>query len=213
MHTIHRLARTALALLSFALLTAASPGCLSNTPGDPNPDHSIDWPSYVDCGPDVSDLIGVVTRIVMSNDGFAQGKELADNAVAELEALAKEHGGETVACLLDRVIADWSRPGAAASEQIGPALERAKSFMRSEGIEVKRDGYGPEAALDIDIDDLTAQAAVYQYADAWGWRMKLAIAASELPSYGGDACALQWYEPWPTSSLACGVEPTSEPTL
>jgi len=146
MKTTHRLALAALLPLAL-LLTAAAPGCLSNTPGDPNPDHSIDWPSYVECGPDVSDLIGVVTRIVMSNDGFAQGKELADNAVAELEALAKEHGGETVACLVDRLIADWSRPGAAASEQIGPALERAKSFMRSEGIEVRRDGYGPEASL------------------------------------------------------------------
>ena len=141
--TVMKMIRS-LALAAVAALTlgAAAPGCLSGG-GAPSPD----WPKYVECGPDVSDLIATVTRVLFENGG-SSSETLGDRARAELEDLGRAHGFETVTCLVDRLVQDWSAPGAAQTPERMRATKRGKSLL--EGVDVKRSGYGPEASLSID---------------------------------------------------------------
>lgn len=87
-----------------------------------------DWPEVVECGPDVSDLVSVVSRVLLG-----QG-----DVVSELTQLAGTHGYDTVACLVDQLRSDWTESGAAASPERARGVQRAGAFLAEVGTRVER---------------------------------------------------------------------------
>jgi hypothetical protein len=97
---------------------------------------SATWPKVAECGgAAVSDLLGVVGRILMSGSG----PRIDAASKAELEQLAVAHGGSVVACVVDRLVRDWTSPGAAAVPERLEAASRGRDFLHEVGTVT----YGP----------------------------------------------------------------------
>jgi len=102
-------------LISFTALSA--PAC--------KPDGGVDWPQVAKCAPDVSDVIGIVQRVL-----FGSG-----DVKAELTELAKEHGYEAVACAVETLKNKYTAPGSAVTPERTHAAERAQAFLDDIGTE------------------------------------------------------------------------------
>lgn len=89
----------------------------------------VNWPAYTDCAPEVSDLVGTVSRILLG-DGDADHRDIGDRAKDELTDLARAHGADTVACLVQQVVSDWTAPGAAQEPLRLSAAARGQDFLR-----------------------------------------------------------------------------------
>lgn len=87
---------------------------------------SIDWPALVRCGPDIEDIIGAVSEILLNGSKVSE----------QLGSLARTHGPDAVVCAVDRLRADWSSPGAASSSARVEALGRADVWFDEVGSEV-----------------------------------------------------------------------------
>jgi len=83
----------------------------------------VNWPELVECGPGVSDLIGIVTEVLLG-DGDVR---------TELDNLARTNGTETVVCVVERLRSDWSAPGASATPQRAKGVDRADAFLTDVG--------------------------------------------------------------------------------
>lgn len=114
-------------IVALFVVSLVAPAC--------KPIEKIDWPKAVQCGPNIDDLIGTVSRILLSG-----GKTWKD----ELIDLARVHGNETVICIVDRLKHDWSQPTAARTpERNGEGddpggLGRATEFLHDTGTEITR---------------------------------------------------------------------------
>jgi len=106
------------------LLAALTSACVPHGP--------INWPGLVNCAPGVSDLVGVVSRILLAA-GPADQTSIGDRAKQQLEDLAREHGANVVSCVVQRVISDWNAPGAAQEPLRMAAAARGKDFLRVVG--------------------------------------------------------------------------------
>lgn len=109
------------------LLVAISLVLLSCGPHGP-----INWPGLVECAPGISDLVGVVSRILLGA-GPADQTELGTRGKRELEDLARTHGASTVACVIERVVSDWTAPGAAQEPLRLAAAARGRAFLSDVG--------------------------------------------------------------------------------
>lgn len=84
---------------------------------------AVNWPEAIKCGPGISDLIGIVSEILLGES----------NVEHELEGLARTHGTDTVVCLVERLRTDWTSPGSAASPTRVRGVERADVFLSGIG--------------------------------------------------------------------------------
>lgn len=96
------------------------------------PRGPINWPGMVECAPGISDLVGVVSRILLG-DGPADQTAIGTRAKHELEDLARAHGADTVACVVERVVTDWNAPGAAQEPLRLAAAARGQDFLHQVG--------------------------------------------------------------------------------
>ena len=87
----------------------------------------INWPQAVKCGPGISDLVGIVSEVLLGNG----------NVKKELENLARTHGTDTIVCLVERLRSDWSAPGSAASPARVHGVSRANEFLADIGTKVE----------------------------------------------------------------------------
>lgn len=113
-----------LATVASALCTA--PSCLPETQVG-----GVDWPKVAKCGPNVDDVVGAVERVLLS-DGTGS---LSDRAKHELEQLAQQHGANTVACLVDLIVQQWTSPGAAQLPDRIAGASRGRGFLSAAGVE------------------------------------------------------------------------------
>ena len=104
-------------------------GCSVNGPG-----VQVNWPKVLQCGPNVSDLVGVVSRVLLA-DGGSDHATISVRAKSELEALARDYGPGTVACIVDRLVRDWRAPGATMEPNRVAAASRGEDFLRVVGVE------------------------------------------------------------------------------
>lgn len=114
-----RLLAMSILVLTLAFLAVATVSCL--------PQQQVDWPDVADCGPDTNDIIDVVSQVLFTGGNWRD----------KLEKLAVEHGSETVVCMVDRLQADWSAPGAASTPERVAALARANTFLDEIGTKVE----------------------------------------------------------------------------
>jgi hypothetical protein len=108
-------------LLALALLLTAC-----------GPHGPINWPGLFQCAPGISDLVGVVSRILIA-DGPADQTDMSTRGKRELEDLARTHGPSTVACVVERVVRDWNAPGAAQEPLRLAAAARGQAFLDQVG--------------------------------------------------------------------------------
>lgn len=106
------------------------------TPGTPGGGSPVDWPVVVQCSPDVGDLVGIVTQILFTNGGES-ADTISASALSALEDLGREHGFDTIACLVDALASRWSAPGAAQTPERSLALARARDLLETEHITVE----------------------------------------------------------------------------
>jgi hypothetical protein len=112
------------------LLLVAGCGLLN---GGDTPDESpIDWPAAVDCIPDdaVISIIDVVGDILFSRPGSLE-IEAAESG--QLEDLARKHTPAVVACAVEFVINELTRPGASTNEGSRMAALRGRDFLSDVG--------------------------------------------------------------------------------
>lgn len=117
---------TRVLLASLLLLSVLGCGSGCNKQGT-----GVDWPKVATCAPSPSDLIGTVQRILLE-EGPAQ-TTIGDRAKNELETLATKNGPELVACLVDMVVREWSRPGASANPERMAGTARGRDFLNQIG--------------------------------------------------------------------------------
>jgi hypothetical protein len=117
-------------LLASALLLVSVLGCES---GCNKQGTGVDWPKVATCAPRPSELIGTVQRILLA-EGPAQ-TTIGDRAKNELESLATQNGPALVACLVDMVVREWSRPGASANPERMAGTARGRDFLNKIGTE------------------------------------------------------------------------------
>lgn len=94
------------------------------------PQKRVDWPKVLECGPDISDIITTVTRILLA-DG---PRSLSPSSTDELRDLALVHGTDVVACTIERLIQDWTRPGSAQAPETLMAASRGRQFLETQGV-------------------------------------------------------------------------------
>lgn len=113
-------------LFAFSVPLASGCGTLAG--------KKVDWPAVVsDCAPNVPDAIGKVSGILL-NDGSGWKDQLKDVAISE--------GPKTVACLVQRLVNDWSSPGAAQDPGVTAAADRGRAFLAEVGTTVRLDDGG-----------------------------------------------------------------------
>lgn len=122
---MQRLNALVLSVLAVTAL-ACAPSCLPDSQGG-----GVDWPKVAKCGPSVDDVVGAVERVLLS-DGTGG---MSDRAKSELEQLAQKHGANTIACLVDLLIQQWTSPGAAQLPERIAAAGRGRGFLSAEGVE------------------------------------------------------------------------------
>jgi hypothetical protein len=137
---MNRLQRSPLlALMTFCMLSMALACKPTGTTADDPPFEG--WPDVVECGPDISDVIGTVTNILLR--GTSGETNLAEVAKDELKQLAEEHGANAVVCAIDKLAGksgDWFAPGATQTPERMGAAQRGRNFLESESIEVQNVG-------------------------------------------------------------------------
>lgn len=125
----------------FALFLLLTPSLSVTACGDLPP---IQYPEVIKCGPPVEQLIGTVTRILFSNssrdaDSASAAEELrmsstiSERAVAELDNLARAHGADAVACLVEEVLDEWKQTASSATPDRLRSIERGRDFLRLKG--------------------------------------------------------------------------------
>lgn len=129
------LAMVALAFMVIVINCATTSG---STPGG-----GVTWPKVAHCLPTGGDLMGNVSRVLLG-DGGPGNTSISSRAQNELEQLAINQGPSTVACLVDEVIRDWTRPGAAANADRIAATSRGRSFLSNIGTQIEHDEGPPE---------------------------------------------------------------------
>jgi hypothetical protein len=113
----------------YLLLAALFFSC---TTGTPSP---VNWPGVVQCvTPIASDVIAQVEGLLLS-DGTGT---LSQGVIAELEQLAQAHGADTVACLVNQAIQDWTKSTAAANEVRQAAAVRGQAFLALKKVTVQQ---------------------------------------------------------------------------
>jgi hypothetical protein len=138
MQSIKNRLSAALLPLMLALTVSACAGCKRNADGSPS--TSVDWGRVVNCAPDVGDLVGTVTEILVSSVDRADPLKVSPAGQDQLGRLAKQHGASTVLCLIDQLTRDWSNPSMAAVAPWRPkAAARGRDFIESHGVTIKRD--------------------------------------------------------------------------
>lgn len=120
------LSRVAVALIFVVVMAFGIGGCGTLA--------QVDWPRLVQCGPGVSDIVAIVSRILLA-DGSAS--TISDRGKAELQGLANEYGASTVACMIDRLRQDWTAPGAAQDSTRIAAAQRGSRFLADVGTQVE----------------------------------------------------------------------------
>jgi hypothetical protein len=129
MTTFRHIRLWALGLLFVATCAAPATGC------DPTTWKDVVWPQTVTCGTQqAGPVIDTVSTILL------QDVDPADS----LEELAREHGPELVACLVEQVVRGFMAQDAdrmAAKYKPDPArvaaAERGRAFLASKGVEVR----------------------------------------------------------------------------
>jgi hypothetical protein len=91
------------------------------------------WPAVAQCSGDVDGVVGQVTQILLNDKGDG---ELSSAGVKELESLALRYGGDTVVCLIDELVNEWTAPAATQHPGRRAAAVRAEKFLRSTGTKV-----------------------------------------------------------------------------
>lgn len=124
-----------LILTLFSIVLAA---CSSSCAGTSSSGKGVSWPKVAHCVPTANDAISTVQRILLGDGNTAQ-TSISDRAKAELEGLAVNHGAQSVACLVDQVIKDWTSPGASASPERVAATSRGRDFLNDIGTQIERD--------------------------------------------------------------------------
>lgn len=110
-----------LLMLVFALTFTGAQAC--------QPTKEALWPSVARCGGDVpSVVVDSVSRILFS-DG---GDTLSERAMRELEGLAKERGGDLVACVVSDLVEQWTGKFGA-SEEHAAATKRGQEVLAKIG--------------------------------------------------------------------------------
>jgi hypothetical protein len=89
---------------------------------------AVEWPKVVQCGPDVEDVVGAVTRVL-----FGEG-----NVHDELSDMARVHGTETILCIVDELREAWTAPGAAQTPERIHGAQSAAKFLGDVGTEIQR---------------------------------------------------------------------------
>jgi hypothetical protein len=150
--------------VSFVLMTACTTGGGSG-PNDPS-DVGDGWPDVVECALDgvVPDIIDTVSRIFRA--GTVNESALSDAGRDELEALGKKHGYKSVACVVSKLINDWTSPGATQTPERMGSVQRARHFLDSEDITVIEKGDGPQAIYRPEIRALEWPEVSAQTLDA-----------------------------------------------
>lgn len=115
-----------------ALLALCACGLLGGAPGS---DATLDWPDVAKCGPSVPDLVATVSRVLLA-DGGPGDTQITDRARGELEGLAREHGPDMIACLVDLLVRRWTAPGASANPDRAGASARGVDFLSDVGTRV-----------------------------------------------------------------------------
>lgn len=105
-------------LISLILTLSCLVGC--------GPVGDVSWPEVAKCGPSVSDLVGVVSRILL--DGEDYQRVLTD--------LARKEGMADVLCVVEQLRRDWSSAGSAMPPQHVEAAARAQAFLDSTGTQI-----------------------------------------------------------------------------
>ena len=91
------------------------------------------WPAVAQCSGDVNGVVGQVTQILLNDKGDG---ELSSAGVKELENLALRYGGDTVVCLIDELVNEWTAPAATQHPGRRAAAIRAEKFLQSTGTKV-----------------------------------------------------------------------------
>lgn len=114
-----------LASLAIALVFAFSlPACGKLPP--------VKWPELVNCGSDAGrDLVDDATQILY--DEGLDKHTIGDKAKDLLTDLARDHGADVVACVVQRLVDTWTAPGAAAEPRRAAAADRGKDFLADVG--------------------------------------------------------------------------------
>jgi hypothetical protein len=86
------------------------------------------WPDTAKCSGSVGNLVGTVTQILLNDMGI---DNLTTEGQKRLEQLATQYGADTVLCLVDQLVRDWSSPYAAPSEDRRMAAQRGSGFLAS----------------------------------------------------------------------------------
>jgi hypothetical protein len=115
-------------LLPFIVFVITTFSCVPHGP--------IDWPRVVQCGPDISDIIGAVTRILLSDNHESDAATLSGRAKDELSGLARTHGPDTVLCVIERLVNDWTAPGAASDPTRALGAARGQAFLDEVGVDI-----------------------------------------------------------------------------
>ncbi len=113
--------------LLILLLTLTFLGCGSGC----NKQGKVDWPKVASCAPQPHDMIGTVQRILLEEG--PEKTSIGDRAKNELESLATQKGPELIACLVDMVVREWSRPGASANPDRMAGTARGRDFLNQIG--------------------------------------------------------------------------------
>ncbi len=117
---------TLVAVLLLALGLCSLQSCSSS----PKP---LEWPSRIaQCAPPPAQLLETVGNVL-----FADGVEsLSQGSVSALEALAKEHGPATLACVVDELVDSWTMSRGLDPAE-GHAAQRGRAFLESKGVTVE----------------------------------------------------------------------------
>lgn len=108
----------------FALCVMLAAACV--------PHGKVNWPGLIDCAPETSDLVGLVSRILIA-DGPADQASISERGKQAMEDAARKYGPNTVACVVRRVVSDWQAPGAAQEPVRMAAAARGDNFLESVG--------------------------------------------------------------------------------
>lgn len=96
----------------------------------------INWPGLVKCAPGISDLIASVSRVLIG-DGPQDQTSISGRGKNELEDLARVHGPGTVACVVERLVNDWTGAGAAQEPLRLAAAARGQDFLTKVGTDAQ----------------------------------------------------------------------------
>ena len=116
-------------LLAVAALASSASSCAKL--------DNFKWPDVAKCGPDIGDLVGIVTQLLLSDAGQT---EPTPSTKSKLEQLGRQHGASTILCLVDQLARDWTAVGASASPERFNAGMRGKVWLSEIGTQIRRSG-------------------------------------------------------------------------